>query len=136
MPKTTPYKRKGRKLEFSSHGVETSNEESLKHHTEKQKDSSESSDDNKKKKKYKPYEDFLGEFKKIKPPVFNGEIEKIEEEEAWLSGMKKYFQIYIYFDELKAKMAIYNKIGKAYIWWQDIKKVKGIKERYVTWKTF
>ena len=33
-------------------------------------------------------------------------------------------------------MAIYNMTGKAYIWWQDIKKVKGIKERYVTWKMF
>ena len=33
-------------------------------------------------------------------------------------------------------MAIYNLTEKAYIWWQDIKKVKGIKERYVTWKTF
>ena len=44
------------------------------------------------------------------------------------------FQIYNYFDELKDKMAIYNMNGKADIWWQDIKKVKGIKERYVTWK--
>ena len=50
--------------------------------------------------------------------------------------MKNYFQIYNYSDELKAKMAIYNLIGKEYIWWQDIKKVKGIKERYVTWETF
>ena len=50
--------------------------------------------------------------------------------------MKKYFQIYNYSDELKAKMTIYNMTGKIDIWWQDIKKVKGIKERYVTWKTF
>ena len=26
--------------------------------------------------------------------------------------------------------------GKAYIWWQDINKVKQIKEIYVNWKTF
>ena len=26
--------------------------------------------------------------------------------------------------------------GKVDIWWQDIKKVRGIKERYVTWKLF
>ena len=56
MPKTTPYKCKGRKIEFSIHGAETSRQESVKHHTEKQQDSSESSDDNKKKNKYKPYE--------------------------------------------------------------------------------
>ena len=68
--------------------------------------------------------------------MFNWEIEKGEEVEAWLSGVKKYFQVYNYSDELKAKMAIYNLTGKADIWWQDIQKVKGIKERYVTWKTF
>ena len=38
IPKTTPYKCKGRKLEFSSHKDETSSEESVKHHTEKQQD--------------------------------------------------------------------------------------------------
>jgi hypothetical protein len=44
--------------------------------------------------------------------MFNGEIETGEEVEAWLSGMKKYFQIYKYSSELKAKMEIYNLIGK------------------------
>ena len=33
-------------------------------------------------------------------------------------------------------MAIFNLIGREDISWQDIKKVKGIKESYVTWKTF
>ena len=39
---------------------------------------SDSSDDNHytKKRKYKPYEEISGEFKKIKPPTFNGETEK------------------------------------------------------------
>ena len=68
--------------------------------------------------------------------MFNGEIEKGEEAKGWLLGMKKYFQIYNYFDKLKANMAIYNLTGKANIWWQDIKKVNGIKEIYVTQKTF
>ena len=48
--------------------------------------------------------------------MFNGEIEK-GEAKAWLSGMKKYFQIYNYSDELKAKMAIYNLTRKLDIWW-------------------
>ena len=54
-----------------------------------------SSDDNQytKKRKCKPYEEISGEFKKIKPPTFNGETEKGEEVKSWLSGMKKYFQI-------------------------------------------
>ena len=35
--------------------------------------------------------------------MFNGEVEKGEEVEAWLSGMKKYFQVYNYSDRLKAR---------------------------------
>ena len=34
------------------------------------------------KNKYKPYEEISGEFKKIKPPTFNGETEKGEEAES------------------------------------------------------
>ena len=43
---------------------------------------SDSSDDHHytKKRKYKPYEEIYREFKKIKPPTFNGETEKGEEE--------------------------------------------------------
>ena len=78
----------------------------------KQQDSSESSDDNTRKKKYKPYEEISGEFKNIKPTMFNGEIEKCEEAEAWLSRMKNYFQIYNYSDNLKAKISIYNLTGR------------------------
>ena len=65
------------------------------------------------KKKYKTYEEISGEFKKIKPPTFNGETKKGEEAEAWLFGMKKYFQIYNYSNQLKARMGIYNLVGKA-----------------------
>ena len=43
------------------------------------------------KKKYNPYEEISRELKKIKPPTFNGEIEKGEEVKAWMSEMKKYF---------------------------------------------
>ena len=96
------------KLKFYKLHTVSSSEESTKHNTEKHKDSSESSDRNQKKNKYKPYEEISSEFKKIKPPMFNGEIEKGEEAEAWLSGMNKYFQFYNYFDELKEKIAIYN----------------------------
>ena len=68
--------------------------------------------------------------------MFIREIEKGKEAEAWLSGMKNYFHFYNYSNQVKAKMEIYNLTRKVDIWWQDIKKVKGIKERYVTWKTF
>ena len=44
--------------------------------------------------------------------MFNREIEKGEEAEAWLSGIKKYFLIYNYSDEFKENMAIYASTGK------------------------
>ena len=51
MPKIAPYhKRKGRKLEFSSHEPDTLSEESVKHYR-KLEESSEISDNNKKEKK-------------------------------------------------------------------------------------
>ena len=68
----------------------------------------------------------------IKPPMFNREVEKSEEAEGWLSGMKNYFQIYNYSDRLKYRMGIYNLTRKANIWWIDIKRVKNLKEKYVT----
>ena len=94
---------------------------------------SDNRDDNQytKKWKYKPYEEIFREFKKIKPPTFNGETEKGEEAESWLSGMKKYFQICNYSNQLNAIIAIYNLSEKAGIWWQDLKRVKGIKEKNV-----
>ena len=69
---------------------------------------SDSSEDNHhtRKRKFKP--EISGEFKKIKPPTFNGETEKGEEAESWKSKMMKYFQIYNYFNQLKAKVAIYH----------------------------
>ena len=33
-------------------------------------------------------------------------------------------------------MDIHNLTGKVDIWWKDIKRVKNIKEKYVTWRTF
>ena len=44
--------------------------------------------------------------------MFNGEIETREKTKAWILGMKKYFHIYNYSNELKAKMTIYNLTGK------------------------
>ena len=33
------------------------------------------------------------EFRKEKPPTFNGEVKTGQEAEAWLLGMRKYFQV-------------------------------------------
>ena len=46
-----------------------------------------------------------GEFRKIKPPMFDGEAEEVDE--AWLINMNKYFEVYEYSNNLKARLAIY-----------------------------
>ena len=68
--------------------------------------------------------------------MFNGEVQKGEDAEALLSRMKKYFHIYNYSDKLKARMDIYNLTRKDNIWWQDIKRVKNMKEKYLTCRVF
>ena len=68
--------------------------------------------------------------------MFNGEVEKGEEAEAQLLGMKKYFHIYNYSDRLKSWMDIYNLTRKVDMLWQDIKRVKNLKEKYLTWRVF
>ena len=53
-------------------------------HRKNREYSSDSSEDNyhSRKMKYKPYQEIFGDFKKIKPPTFNGETKKGEEAEA------------------------------------------------------
>ena len=50
--------------------------------------------------------------------------------------MKKYFQIYNYSNQLKARMAIDNLTGKEDIWWQDLKRVKGTREKNINQSMF
>jgi hypothetical protein len=87
-------------------------------------------------KKRKQTDHLEGEFKKIKPVTFDGESRIGEESEAWLLDIKKYFQIYNYFSNMKVRMAIYNLKGKANIWWQDLKLAKGLKEKQLEWSEF
>ena len=37
---------------------------------------------------------------------------------------------------MKAKVAIFNLIGRAYIWWEHHKQVKKVNERRIVWKQF
>eukprot|EP00253_Pinus_taeda_P012006 PITA_12006 len=75
-----------------------------------------------------------GEFRKIKPPLFDGEQE--EAAEAWLININKYFQLYEYDQNLKARLAIFQLQGKATLWWEEIKIVKGVSEQNITWEKF
>eukprot|EP00253_Pinus_taeda_P019525 PITA_19525 len=75
-----------------------------------------------------------GEFRKIKPPLFDEEQE--EAVEAWLININKYFQLYEYDQNLKARLAIFQLQGKATLWWEEIKIVKGVSEQNITWEKF
>ena len=61
------------------------------------------------------------EFKKAKPPTFDGEVKTGQEAEAWLLGIKKYFQVQDYLGNMKARVAIFNLNGRESIWWEHIK---------------
>ena len=66
----------------------------------------------------------------------NGEINTGQEAEAWLLGMRKFFQVQDYLGNMKARVAIFNLIGRASIWWEHFRKVKKINERKIVWKQF
>jgi hypothetical protein len=76
------------------------------------------------------------EFRKAKPPSFDGEINKGEEAEAWLLGLKKYFGVHDFSENLKARVSTFNLNGKASIWWEDLKNVKGVHEEDLSRKQF
>jgi hypothetical protein len=76
------------------------------------------------------------EFNKDKPPTFDGEIKKGEEEKIWILGLKKYFRVHDYSENLKARISIFNLNGKVSIWWEDLRNMKGIHENYLSWKQF
>eukprot|EP00253_Pinus_taeda_P012331 PITA_12331 len=75
-----------------------------------------------------------GEFRKIKPSHYDGEQE--EAAEAWLINMNKYFWLYEYDHNLKAWLAISQLQGKATLWWEEVKIVKSVTERTITWEKF
>ena len=92
-------------------------------------DSSSSSHKNERKRHYKNHS--RDEFKKARPPTFNGEIKNGQEAEAWLLGMRKYFQVQDYSGNMKARVAIFNLTGRASIWWEHFWQVRKINERNI-----
>ena len=71
------------------------------------------------------------EFKKAKTPTFNGEVKTGQEAEAWLLGIKKYFQVHDYLGNMKARVAIFNMNGRESIWWENLRKLKKINVRKI-----
>ena len=75
-----------------------------------------------------------GEFKKLRPPMFDGESE--ETSKAWLLNIKRYFQLYRYDDNLRACLAIFPLSKKDALWWQEAKSVNNIRSKELSWKVF
>ena len=74
--------------------------------------------------------------KKARHPTFNGEVKTGQEAEAWLLGMRKYFQVQDYSRNMKAREAIFNLTGRASIWCEHHRQVKKVNERRIVWKQF
>jgi len=54
----------------------------------------------------------LDEFKKSKPPIFDGELEKLKDANEWLHGMKNFFGLHDYTKNMKDRIAIFSLIWK------------------------
>ena len=75
-------------------------------------------------KKQRNYGNLQREFKKIKSPTYEGDMNTWEKATEWLLGMRKCFRVHNYSSEMKAFLAIYNLNGKAGRWWRDLKHTK------------
>jgi hypothetical protein len=77
-----------------------------------------------------------GKLRKIKPPSFDGENKKGEDAEAWLLGMRKYFQLHNYSSNAEARIASYHLQGNEFMWLDHLKQVKHLDEKRIVWKQF
>ena len=58
---------------------------------------------------------------KEKPPTFDGEVKSSQEAEAWIVGMRKYFQVQYYSGNMKARIGFFNLNRRASIWWEHLR---------------
>ena len=81
-------------------------------------------------------DELVGEWRRIKPPTFDGEVKQEKDVEAWLIGLRKFFQLHQYTPNMEARVAIYHLQGKATIWWDQLVKLKDIDEDKTSWRKF
>ena len=81
-------------------------------------------------------DELKGEMNKIKPPTFDGEKKKDGDDETWLLGTRKNFQLHNYSSHAKGRIYIYRLKGKASIWWDQLVQVQHLREKNVTWRQF
>ena len=90
---------------------------------------------------YHPYQksdkEYLqDEFKKENPSTLDVEVKKSKDPEAWLLGMKNFFRLHDYSENMKTTLATFILKSKEKIWWEDGKNVRGIREECLTWNEF
>jgi hypothetical protein len=56
--------------------------------------------------------------------------------EAWLLGLKKYFRVHDFSENMKARVATFNLNRKASICWEDLKNMKGVCKEDLSWERF
>jgi hypothetical protein len=77
-----------------------------------------------------------GKMNKIKPPTFDSEHKKDENEKTLQLGMRKYFQLHNYSTQVEEIASIYQIKGKSSMWWDYIVQVQQIDEKKVSWRDF
>ena len=65
-----------------------------------------------------------GEFRKIRSPTYEGEMNTREKVEECLLDMRKSFKVHNSYSEMKARLAIYKLNRKAARWWRDLNHTK------------
>jgi hypothetical protein len=71
-------------------------------------------------------------MRKLNPPFFDGEREMEDDFEAWLLGIRKYFQLHNYLSNLEARISTYHLHGKTSMWWDQLKQVKHVDESMIS----
>ena len=56
--------------------------------------------------------------------------------EAWILNIERYFQVQVYDENLRERLAIFQLSGKASLWWQKAKSVNNIRSKELSWKVF
>ena len=51
-------------------------------------------------------------------------------------GMRKFFRLHDYSENMKARIATFSLRGRAAIWWEDVKNIRDIFEEELTWSEF
>ena len=73
--------------------------------SDSEESSGDSSSSSRKRKRRRHHRDrSQDEFRKSKPPTFDGEVKTGQEAEAWILGIKKYFQVHDYSGNMKEEL--------------------------------